>query len=421
MLLCASFYSALLVYAYSFYDSQSKISGTFTASTIASATALLPFTVLMLYLVWIVCDTDGPTGKRLRISNDDDTARQGRLHFWMLHAMARYFPVTLHATVPIPPPPPTTGTNNKTSNTPHSDPTTPEQLQQEQEQQPAYLFLYHPHGIIGMGANAALNTNACHFDTIFPKLRHRRGVTLQAPFYYPFYREVLISLGYVHSHKSTLVRLLRTERTSLVLVPGGAPETLYTHAQKFCVRRKTAFVRLAWETGAHMVPCLGFGENRAFGVYNPYFVVAAAAAATANATNTTNATTQSKYYSTNLSVLMARFVCAVQQWLCAVTSVAIPILTSPFCHRHAIDVVVGAPLAFHRLAAAVPDDDDDDTNNNSSNKTTSSVVAFDQLSSAQQQALVDLSLVQYMAAVEKLYNEHKDRYGHSDIPLEWVD
>jgi hypothetical protein len=31
-----------------------------------------------------------------------------------------------------------------------------------------YLFLYHPHGIIGMGCNTALSTNACDFEKIFP-------------------------------------------------------------------------------------------------------------------------------------------------------------------------------------------------------------------------------------------------------------
>lgn len=31
-----------------------------------------------------------------------------------------------------------------------------------------YIFAYHPHGIIGIGANLALNTNACDFEAIFP-------------------------------------------------------------------------------------------------------------------------------------------------------------------------------------------------------------------------------------------------------------
>ena len=31
-----------------------------------------------------------------------------------------------------------------------------------------YIFCYHPHGVIGMGCNMGLNTNACYFDKVFP-------------------------------------------------------------------------------------------------------------------------------------------------------------------------------------------------------------------------------------------------------------
>lgn len=34
-----------------------------------------------------------------------------------------------------------------------------------------YIMLYHPHGIIGVGTNAALNTNGCDFETVFPGVR----------------------------------------------------------------------------------------------------------------------------------------------------------------------------------------------------------------------------------------------------------
>lgn len=34
-----------------------------------------------------------------------------------------------------------------------------------------YLFLYHPHGVIGMGANTALNTNGANFEQVFPGVR----------------------------------------------------------------------------------------------------------------------------------------------------------------------------------------------------------------------------------------------------------
>jgi hypothetical protein len=31
-----------------------------------------------------------------------------------------------------------------------------------------YIFAYHPHGVISMGANLALSTNGCEFTKVFP-------------------------------------------------------------------------------------------------------------------------------------------------------------------------------------------------------------------------------------------------------------
>jgi hypothetical protein len=44
------------------------------------------------------------------------------------------------------------------------------ELIKEEELDPSkkYIFLYHPHGVIGIGCNAALNTNGCHFEKVFP-------------------------------------------------------------------------------------------------------------------------------------------------------------------------------------------------------------------------------------------------------------
>lgn len=32
----------------------------------------------------------------------------------------------------------------------------------------SYIFAYHPHGVISMGANLALSTNGCQFNKVFP-------------------------------------------------------------------------------------------------------------------------------------------------------------------------------------------------------------------------------------------------------------
>lgn len=40
----------------------------------------------------------------------------------------------------------------------------------------SYIMLYHPHGIIAVGANTALNTNGCSFEQTFPGVRLKRDI-----------------------------------------------------------------------------------------------------------------------------------------------------------------------------------------------------------------------------------------------------
>jgi Diacylglycerol acyltransferase len=294
MALCLTLYFYLLHWSWRIY---------------VHTTSLIPLTLLLLYALHILTDRKGPQGYFAR-NHPQWTSylRDGRGFFWT----AQYFPVFLHKTVDLPPGP--------------------------------YLFLYHPHGVIGMGSNAALNTNACDFERVFPGIV-RYGVTLPIAFSVPFIRDYMVALGYIHSRRGTLERILSQQKESVVIVPGGAPEALYTQSGTFRCVLKTAPLRLAHATGATIVPCLGFGENDAFAVYTP-----------------------------------GHRVQQVQQWLCRVLSFSTPILQSPFPQRRPIHVVVGAPL--------LPKTDDGGN--------------------------------AYRAAVDQLYNEHKGRYGHADIPLEWI-
>ncbi len=49
-------------------------------------------------------------------------------------------------------------------------------------------------------------------------------------------------------------------RLSLALVPGGATEALYSHPSRDVVylRKRGGFVKLALETGAHLLPVFSF-------------------------------------------------------------------------------------------------------------------------------------------------------------------
>lgn len=172
-----------------------------------------------------------------------------------------------------------------------------------------YLFAYHPHGVISMGCNTALNTNACGFDRIFPGIQ-RLGVTLNVAFCAPLYREWMMAAGFVNADRKTLEKSL-LQGYSIVLVPGGAREALLAEPESCRLLRRRGFLKMAKETNACIVPCYGFGENDAF---------------------------QTVVFRDGS---LGR---RIQNWLLKVVSASTPILSSPFCNQCAIDVVVGAPI-----------------------------------------------------------------------------
>ncbi|KAJ1564878.1 Diacylglycerol O-acyltransferase 2, partial [Cladochytrium tenue] len=57
-----------------------------------------------------------------------------------------------------------------------------------------YVFLYHPHGIISLGAFINFGTDAAGFAKLFPGVDVRL-LTLEPNFRVPFFREILLFLG----------------------------------------------------------------------------------------------------------------------------------------------------------------------------------------------------------------------------------
>jgi 2-acylglycerol O-acyltransferase 2 len=169
-----------------------------------------------------------------------------------------------------------------------------------------YIMLYHPHGVISLGANLALNTNGCDFESVFPSLE-RAGVTLNEAFHAPLLREWSIRLGYIGPNKHTLREALDVQ--SIVLVPGGAAEALHSRPgiMKFYLKNRKGFVKLALETKCPLVPCIGFGENEI-------------------------------YHCTESGQLQRR--------LCKVMKFSIPFLKHVVPRRAKVTVVVGEPIEF---------------------------------------------------------------------------
>ena len=156
-----------------------------------------------------------------------------RLPFWA--TMADYFPVRLHKSVDLDP-------------------------------KGNYLFGYHPHGIIGVGALITFATNATGFEQAFPGL-DLRLLTLASNFYLPFTREILLAMG-INSVKKESVETNLTRRpgASVAIVVGGAAEALDARPgwAVLTLARRKGFVKLAMKTGASLVPVFAFGENDIF-------------------------------------------------------------------------------------------------------------------------------------------------------------
>ena len=156
-----------------------------------------------------------------------------RLPFW--NTLADYFPVRLHKSCDLDP-------NGN------------------------YLFGYHPHGIIGVGALITFATNATGFEQAFPGL-DLRLLTLAINFYFPFTREVLMALGINNVTKQSVARnLTRKPGASVAIVVGGAAEALDARPgwAVLTLARRKGFVKMALKTGASLVPVFAFGENDIF-------------------------------------------------------------------------------------------------------------------------------------------------------------
>ncbi|CAB3397627.1 unnamed protein product [Caenorhabditis bovis] len=197
---------------------------------------LLPFYLLstvfwpliVLYAIWLYFDWNSPKRGGYR----SEWFMRQRIHTWY----ANYFPVKLHTTSGLDP--------NKN-----------------------YLIGYHPHGIISMAAFINFATNGTGILDIFPKI-HFHLCTLVGQFWTPWRREWGLLHGMVDCSRESIKYLLNNTRkgNAVVLVVGGAEEALDAHPGHhiLTLRRRKGFVRIAIQTGAHLIPCYSFGENDIF-------------------------------------------------------------------------------------------------------------------------------------------------------------
>ncbi|KAL4882117.1 diacylglycerol acyltransferase-domain-containing protein [Aspergillus karnatakaensis] len=161
------------------------------------------------------------------------------LSIW--HHLASYFPMTLYRSVPLPP-------------------------------TKKYILGYHPHGVLSHGAFAAFATEALGFSELFPGIENTL-LTLSSSFQIPIYGIYLRLLGMGSVSRESCQSLLTTggrggqgSGKAITIVVGGAKESLEAvpNSMRLVLRNRKGFVKLAIQTGASLVPVVGFGENELY-------------------------------------------------------------------------------------------------------------------------------------------------------------
>ncbi|KAJ3078074.1 diacylglycerol O-acyltransferase 1, partial [Quaeritorhiza haematococci] len=117
--------------------------------------------------------------------------------------------------------------------------------------------------IIGLGAFTNFGTEANDFSKLFPGI-DLRVMTLATNFRVPFFRDILLSLGFVSVSRRSCDNILsQGPGNSCMIVVGGAAEALYAFPGTFdlVIKKRLGFIKVALRQGACLVPVMAFGEN----------------------------------------------------------------------------------------------------------------------------------------------------------------
>eukprot|EP01134_Creolimax_fragrantissima_P004439 CFRG4439T1 len=137
-----------------------------------------------------------------------------------------------------------------------------EKLNPEQQ----YIIGVHPHGILPWGGAVNLRSNLTGADERIG-LTSSHMLAASMCFYVPLYRDLLLAGGAIDAARYNAANAL-SRGHSLMLVPGGATEALYSvpRTNTVYLQNRHGFIKLALETGAHLVPVYSFNEVDAYGV-----------------------------------------------------------------------------------------------------------------------------------------------------------
>jgi 2-acylglycerol O-acyltransferase 2 len=129
-----------------------------------------------------------------------------------------------------------------------------------------YIFGYHPHGIISMGAFSNFATEATGFSQLFPGIIPSL-LTLTVNFKFPIYRDIILALGIASVSRHSCEHILTSgPGKSIVIVVGGAAESLDARPgiADLTLKRRLGFIKMAIRTQSDLVPTFSFGENELY-------------------------------------------------------------------------------------------------------------------------------------------------------------
>ncbi|KAI8606975.1 diacylglycerol acyltransferase [Chytriomyces sp. MP71] len=180
-------------------------------------------TIALVYCVYMMQDKAQETGARR-----SDWVRSWTVWIWF----ADFFPVSLRVDVPLDP------SKN-------------------------YIFGYHPHGVIGLGAFTTFATESRNIRNLLPGLNIRL-LTLDINFVLPFMRDLLLFLNVASASRANITHVLtQPGGNGVMLVVGGAAESMeaFPGTSKVVLKGRLGFIKIALQHGATLVPTFGFGEN----------------------------------------------------------------------------------------------------------------------------------------------------------------
>lgn len=226
-----------------------------------------------------------------------------------------------------------------------------------------YIFGYHPHGIIGMGAIGAIATEGAGWSKLFPGIPVSL-LTLANNFRIPLYREYLMSLGIASVSRRSCEALLKRGQ-SICIVIGGAQESLLAHPghMDLVLKRRKGFIKLALEVGnTDLVPVMAFGENDLY--------------------QQVNSSKSSRLYKLQSLVKNALGFTLPLMHARGVFNYDVGIIP----YRRPINVVVGKPIPIPHIPNPSADQ-------------------------------VNRYQIQYMTELKELYDKYKDKCSNKDLPV----